>query len=114
MVIGLGGVKYRGGVLWNAYSDKLNVVCPVRDGLQIWVWGGGGKCTPVMTPLNLHLMMAVESCIILYLSMVNRRRILFTQYRFMIHANFSIIMKKWTVLKLLQNFKFLQSKKFVQ
>ena len=35
MVIGLGGGKYRGGVLWNAYSDKLNVAYPVTDGFQI-------------------------------------------------------------------------------
>ena len=50
----------------------------------------------------------------MYICILNiQKNILITSYSHSKLANFTIIMNKWTVLKLLQNFEFLLSKKLL-
>ena len=52
--------------------------------------------------------------IYMYICILNiQKNILITSYSHSKLANFTIIMNKWTVLKLLQNFEFLPSKNFL-
>ena len=52
--------------------------------------------------------------IYMYICILNRQKNMLTcSHSKLTVANFSIIMNKWTVLKLLQNFKFLLSKNCV-